>query len=65
MVGKFSSLEKIVGILRSHNVDNYALTELVQGQTRRWVIAWSFSDLRIPDVSPLSVHIGENVECNL
>lgn len=65
MVGKFSSLEKIVGILRSHNVDNYALTELVQGQTRRWVVAWSFSDLRIPDVSPLSVHDDKNVGRNI
>lgn len=54
MLGKLSSLERIVETLRTHQIDNYALTELVQGQTRRWVLAWSFSDVRLPDVSPLT-----------
>lgn len=38
--------------LTSHKieVDNYAITEFVQGQTRRWAIAWSFGTLRLPDV---------------
>jgi len=31
-------------------VDNYAVTEFVQGQTRRWAIGWSFQDARLPDV---------------
>ncbi|KAJ8453876.1 hypothetical protein ONZ51_g13354 [Trametes cubensis] len=49
MLGKMSSLTDIVQSLRARKVDNYAISELVQGQTRRWVIAWSFSDLRLPD----------------
>ncbi|KAG8216218.1 hypothetical protein J3R82DRAFT_8256 [Butyriboletus roseoflavus] len=37
--------------LTSHEneVDNYAITEFIQGQTRRWAIAWSFGTLRLPD----------------
>ncbi|KAI9063839.1 S-adenosyl-L-methionine dependent methyltransferase, partial [Trametes sanguinea] len=52
MLGKMSSLTSIVQSLRSKEVENYAISELVQGQTRRWVIAWSFEDVRLPD--PLS-----------
>lgn len=47
LLGKFSSIEVLVKKLRQSNVDNYALTEFVQGRkTRRWGIAWSFTDLR-------------------
>ncbi|KAL1757986.1 hypothetical protein FB107DRAFT_208070 [Schizophyllum commune] len=41
MLGKLSSVAEII--------DNYAITELVQGQTRRWAIGWSFTAVRLPD----------------
>ncbi len=50
MLGKLSSLTHVVQILRENTITNYGVTELVQGQTRRWVIAWSFGDRRLPDV---------------
>ncbi|KAI0759395.1 S-adenosyl-L-methionine dependent methyltransferase [Trametes elegans] len=57
MLGKMSSLTQIVQKLRDNKVDNYAIAELVQGQTRRWVIAWSFADIRLPDsLARLSGH---------
>jgi 23S rRNA (adenine1618-N6)-methyltransferase len=47
MCGKFSSVEVLVKKLREKGIDNYAVTEFVQGsKTRRWGIAWSFEDLR-------------------
>ncbi|EED82506.1 predicted protein, partial [Postia placenta Mad-698-R] len=44
MLGKLASLTDVVALLRAETVDNYACTEFVQGQTRRWAIAWSFGD---------------------
>lgn len=47
MLGKFSSVGTIVNALRDKGVDNYAVTEFVQGsKTRRWGVAWSFEDMR-------------------
>lgn len=47
MLGKFSSVGVIVQKLKDHNIDNYAVTEFVQGsKTRRWAIGWSYDDLR-------------------
>jgi len=47
LIGKFSSLPVLVQKLRDKGVDNYAVTEFVQGsKTRRWGIAWSFDNFR-------------------
>ncbi|KAL2267863.1 hypothetical protein VTJ83DRAFT_5140 [Remersonia thermophila] len=47
MLGKLSSLEALVEQLREQGVDNYAVTEFVQGRkTRRWALGWSFGPMR-------------------
>lgn len=47
MLGKHASLEAVVLMLREEGVDNFAVTEFVQGtRTRRWAVAWSFGDMR-------------------
>ncbi|KAI1383709.1 uncharacterized protein F4822DRAFT_85916 [Hypoxylon trugodes] len=47
MLGKQSSLEMIVNILKQHGVDNYAVTAFIQGKkTRRWAVGWSFESRR-------------------
>ncbi|KAF9652807.1 S-adenosyl-L-methionine dependent methyltransferase [Thelephora ganbajun] len=60
MLGKLSSLTDVVNSLRENGVENYAITEFVQGQTRRWAIGWSFGDDRLPDsvsrISNQSLH---------
>ena len=52
MLGKYSSVEIIVDNLRGVGVDNWAVKDLVQGnKTRRWVVAWSWGELRPSNVS--------------
>jgi 23S rRNA (adenine1618-N6)-methyltransferase len=54
MLGKHSSVATVIEILKSHQIDNYAVTEFVQGsKTRRWGLAWSYGDLRPRMVSVL------------
>ncbi|KAF9448929.1 hypothetical protein P691DRAFT_728779 [Macrolepiota fuliginosa MF-IS2] len=49
MVGKMSTMSEIVVMLRKRSVRTYAMTEFVQGQTRRWGIAWSYTHEHLPD----------------
>jgi 23S rRNA (adenine1618-N6)-methyltransferase len=47
MVGFRFSLGAFLETLRERGVENYAVTEFVQGkQTRRWAVAWSFRPMR-------------------
>ncbi|KAI1004529.1 hypothetical protein K3495_g3679 [Podosphaera aphanis] len=47
MLGKLSSVATIHEKLKKSGIDNYAITEFIQGnKTRRWGIAWSFGPLR-------------------
>jgi 23S rRNA (adenine1618-N6)-methyltransferase len=50
MFGKLPSLQEFIGKLRQNGIDNYAVTEFVQGKrTKRWAVGWSFSDMRPSD----------------
>ncbi|KAI1437902.1 hypothetical protein GGR50DRAFT_685573 [Xylaria sp. CBS 124048] len=47
MLGKQSSLEVLVDILKQHGITNFAVTTFIQGsKTRRWAIGWSFCTRR-------------------
>ncbi|KIY62376.1 hypothetical protein CYLTODRAFT_438918 [Cylindrobasidium torrendii FP15055 ss-10] len=49
MLGMLSSVTHVVGVIKEHNITNYAITEFIQGQTRRWAVGWSFTNERLPD----------------
>ncbi|RCH81615.1 hypothetical protein CU098_003620, partial [Rhizopus stolonifer] len=42
MLGLKRSIYPLVRLLKEANITNYLVTELKQGNTTRWVIAWSF-----------------------
>ncbi len=47
MLGKLSSVNEVVNRLKEKGIGNWAVTCLMAGKvTRRWVVAWSFGDLR-------------------
>lgn len=47
MVGKLSSVGEVVERLKTVGVENWAVTEFIQGQkTRRWAVGWSWGNVR-------------------
>ena len=47
MLGKLSSVGEVVERLKTVGVNNWAVTEFVQGQkTRRWAVGWSWGGMR-------------------
>ncbi|KAI8295789.1 hypothetical protein K4K56_010508 [Colletotrichum sp. SAR 10_98] len=49
MFGKRASLDAILEKLQEHKIDNFAVTEFIQGpnsKTKRWAVAWSFAAMR-------------------
>jgi 23S rRNA (adenine1618-N6)-methyltransferase len=54
MLGKMDSAKAIVHLLKKHNITNWAVGAIEVGSgTKRWIVAWSFGDLR-----PRNVCIG-------
>ncbi|RQM13306.1 hypothetical protein DD237_005495 [Peronospora effusa] len=51
MIGKKASLRKLLALLRKNQVRNTRTTEFFQGRTKRWGIAWTFSENVMDDPS--------------
>jgi 23S rRNA (adenine1618-N6)-methyltransferase len=52
MLGKLESARAVIGLLKKHGVTNWAVGAVEPGAvTKRWIVAWSFGDLRPKDVS--------------
>ena len=60
MLGKLSSVTKVIDRLKQVGVTNWAVTDLVQGtKTRRWAVGWSWGDMRprmVSDTSSRRLH---------
>ncbi|CAI5715460.1 unnamed protein product [Peronospora destructor] len=51
MIGRKASLRKLLAQLRENKVRNTRTTEFFQGRTKRWGIAWTFSENVMDDPS--------------
>ncbi|KAJ4364622.1 hypothetical protein N0V83_009218 [Neocucurbitaria cava] len=55
MFGKLDSAKAITRLLKRHGISNWAVGVIdTGGNTKRWVVAWSFGDLRPRNVSVVS-----------
>ncbi|KAF9208268.1 hypothetical protein BGZ49_009320 [Haplosporangium sp. Z 27] len=50
MLGKKSSVDKIIDHFKECNIPNYTLTTFHQGRTTRWGVAWSFGQEHAPTI---------------
>ncbi|KAI8146820.1 hypothetical protein BJV82DRAFT_398662 [Fennellomyces sp. T-0311] len=53
LIGLKRSVWPLVNRLKELGITNYVVNEFIQGRTKRWVIAWSFSDKRVNNASSL------------
>lgn len=53
MLGKLDSAKAIIALLKKHGVTNWAVGVIEPGGvSKRWIVAWSFGDLRPRNVRP-------------
>nr|CRX79130.1 hypothetical protein ls5930a1_00173 [Leucosporidium scottii]CRX79207.1 hypothetical protein ls5931a1_00046 [Leucosporidium scottii] len=51
LLGKYSSIAPLVAQLQRNSIENYTIKELSQGQTQRYILAWSLQSARLPSVT--------------
>jgi 23S rRNA (adenine1618-N6)-methyltransferase len=52
MLGKMESAKSVINLLKKHGITNWAVGTIDAGSsTKRWIVAWSFGDLRPKNVS--------------
>lgn len=65
MLGKKESLLELKNYLKHSNILNVSETQFCQGRTMRWAIAWSFHDLKLPNLSYFIPVIKLNYQISL
>ncbi|KAI9490516.1 hypothetical protein BDB00DRAFT_837495 [Zychaea mexicana] len=53
LIGLKKSVRPLVDQLESFGINNYVVSEFIQGRTKRWAIAWSFGPKRLHKVHNL------------
>lgn len=54
MIGHKSSLEPLLEELKKNDIKSISQTEFCQGRTVRWAIAWTLTEDKLKNYSPLS-----------
>jgi 23S rRNA (adenine1618-N6)-methyltransferase len=64
MLGKLASVSSLIPVLQRNGIDNYAVTEFIQGnKTRRWALAWSHGPMRPRSVSQTGLEFEYHKRC--
>jgi 23S rRNA (adenine1618-N6)-methyltransferase len=59
MLGKMDSAKAVITLLKQHGITNWAVGTIDVGAgTKRWIVAWSFGDLRPRNVSANEISLN-------